>query len=216
MGCSWTRVGRAFSARRSTLRSLDDSSRCTDVVGWGHLPLAGDFPNPPALLRPAGAVLLETHDEWQVSDRRYLSEGSSALLTRPDEEVAQAALIASWSNPQNLPAAASYTTGGTSPSMAWRARAISASRSSAGCQRRIAGDPSAASPAVRRGAAPGRGGRCGAGSCSCRWRGRCGKLRCGCGAGSSGWCRDGRVTGGRDPSVRMPRGLGSRSWGCSC
>jgi transposase-like protein len=54
--------------------------RRTDVVGWGHLPLAGDFPNPGALLRLAGAVLVEAHDEWQVSDRRYLSEGSMALL----------------------------------------------------------------------------------------------------------------------------------------
>ncbi len=69
--------------------------RRTDVVGWGHLPLAGDFPNPEALLRLAGAVLVEAHDEWQVSDRRYLSEGSMAQLNRPDEEVAQPALIAS-------------------------------------------------------------------------------------------------------------------------
>ena len=71
--------------------------RRTDVVGWGHLPLAGDFPNPEALLRLAGAVLVEAHDEWQVSDRRYLSEGSMALLNRPSpsKEVAQPALIAS-------------------------------------------------------------------------------------------------------------------------
>jgi putative transposase len=37
--------------------------------------------------RPAplsACVLIEAHDEWQVSDRRYLSEGSMALLTPPE------------------------------------------------------------------------------------------------------------------------------------
>jgi hypothetical protein len=48
------------------------------------------FPNPEALLRLAGAVLVEAHDEWQATDRRYLGETTMALLTSPptDDKVA--------------------------------------------------------------------------------------------------------------------------------
>ncbi len=56
--------------------------RRSDVVGI--------FPNEAAVLRLAGAVLLEVHDEWAIAERRYLAEGSMALLDRaPDDGLAK-------------------------------------------------------------------------------------------------------------------------------
>lgn len=60
--------------------------RRTDIVGT--------FPNPAALLRLAGHVLIEQHDEWDSADRRYFSDASMALLNTTAEEDSTPELIA--------------------------------------------------------------------------------------------------------------------------
>jgi hypothetical protein len=45
-------------------------------------------PEPAALLRLAGHVLIKQHDEWDGADRRFFSEHSVALLLAEFEKVA--------------------------------------------------------------------------------------------------------------------------------
>ena len=64
---------RVIYTTNSIERLNREVKRRTDVVGI--------FPNPAALLRLSACVLIEAHDEWQIAERRYLSEESMALLT---------------------------------------------------------------------------------------------------------------------------------------
>jgi hypothetical protein len=44
----------------------------------------GICPNDASVLKRVTAVLVEQHDEWEVAERRYLSEESMALIDQID------------------------------------------------------------------------------------------------------------------------------------
>jgi transposase-like protein len=75
----------------SKLRSTNPLERVNREIGR-RSDVIGIFPNDAALLRLAGALLIEQNDEWLVA-RRYLSQESLALVLvdddEPTEEVAQ-------------------------------------------------------------------------------------------------------------------------------
>lgn len=81
-------IGGLTSGANLLERLNKEIKRRTDVVGVS--------PNPEALLRLAGSVLVEAYDEWQAGERRYLSEGSMTLLAHPSpdpKEVATPTLL---------------------------------------------------------------------------------------------------------------------------
>jgi putative transposase len=58
---------------------LNKESKRRRRVGW-------IFPNDTAVLRLTGAIVLDTHEEWLATDRRYLSETSMAKRSPQRED----------------------------------------------------------------------------------------------------------------------------------
>ena len=113
---AWDQVRDQLAARFAKIGPLMDGAKA-DVLAFAGFPRAhwqkiwstnplerinkeikrrsrvvGIFPNEASAVRLVGAILADLHDEWQATDRRYLSEDSMSLLYPQRDSLATAEL----------------------------------------------------------------------------------------------------------------------------
>ena len=62
---------------------VDEPARTDQQRDQTTLERCGIFPDDDSIIRLVGAVLVDQHDEWQATDRRYLPEASMAQIDDP-------------------------------------------------------------------------------------------------------------------------------------
>ena len=99
------RTGEIMDAAEAEVLAFADFPRAHWPKIWSTNPLerinkeikrrarvVGIFPNEAAAVRLVGAILADAHDEWQATDRRYLSERSMNQLRPPPDTITTAEL----------------------------------------------------------------------------------------------------------------------------
>ncbi len=105
LAAQWPKIGPLMDTAKTEVLAFNTFPRAHWRKIWSTNPLerlnkeikrrsrvVGIFPNEASVIRLVGAVLNDIHDEWQTDDRRYLSEGSMALLS-PERDTEPLAAI---------------------------------------------------------------------------------------------------------------------------
>ena len=107
LAASFAKVGPLMAGARAEVLAFAAFPRAHWQKIWSTNPLerinkeikrrsrvVGIFPNEASAIRLVGAILSDLHDEWQATDRRYLSEDSMSLLYPERDSLATAELTA--------------------------------------------------------------------------------------------------------------------------